>query len=80
MYVSLYNAPMTLALEVFPYLVYNIMSVTQTFHWVVVESFLCIFMIFLIAKKNRFFINPRPAEFYGEDGDKLYGYLVAILG
>lgn len=30
MYVNLYNAPMTLSLEVFPYLVYNIISVLNT--------------------------------------------------
>ena len=59
MYVSLYNAPMTLALEVFPYLVYNIMSVTQTTY---VNNYHML--------KN----------IVGEDGDKLYGYLVAILG
>lgn len=59
MYVSLYNAPMTLALEVFPYLVYNIMSVTQTTY---VNNYHML--------KN----------IVGDDGDKLYGYLVAILG
>lgn len=59
LYVSLYNAPMTLALEVFPYLVYNIISVLQTTY---VNNYHML--------KN----------IVGDDGDKLYGYLVAILG
>lgn len=58
MYVSLYNAPMTLALEVFPYLVYNILSVLQTTY---VNNYHML--------KN----------IIGDDGNKLYGYLVAIL-
>lgn len=59
MYVSLYNAPMTMALEVFPYLVYNILSVLQTTY---VNNYHML--------KN----------IVGEDGNKLYGYLVSILG
>ncbi|MCM1219756.1 MAG: hypothetical protein NC548_35185 [Lachnospiraceae bacterium] len=58
MYVSLYNAPMTLALEVFPYLVYNILSVIQTTY---VNNYHML--------KN----------IIGDDGNKLYGHLVAIL-
>ncbi len=58
MFISLYNAPMTLALEVFPYLVYNILSVLQTTY---VNNYHML--------KN----------IIGEDGGKLYGYLVAIL-
>lgn len=58
MYVTLYNAPMTLALEVFPYLVYNILSVLQTTY---VNNYHML--------KN----------IVGEDGSKLYGYLVSIL-
>lgn len=58
MYVSLYNAPMTLAMEVFPYLVYNILSVLQTTY---VNNYHML--------KN----------IIGDDGNKLYGHLVAIL-
>lgn len=58
MYVTLYNAPMTLAMEVFPYLVYNVLSVLQTTY---VNNYHML--------KN----------IIGDDGNKLYGYLVAIL-
>lgn len=59
MYVNLYNAPMTLSLEVFSYLVYNIMSVLQSTY---VNNYHML--------KN----------IVGDDGSKLYGYLVTILG
>jgi hypothetical protein len=58
MFVTLYNAPMTLALESFPYLIYNILSVNQTTY---VNNYHML--------KN----------IVGEDGNKLYGYLVTIL-
>jgi hypothetical protein len=58
MFVTLYNAPMTLALEVFPYLIYNILSVLQTTY---VNNYHML--------KN----------IVGDDGTKLYGYLVSIL-
>ena len=58
MYVTLYNATMTLALEVYPYLVYNILSVLQTTY---VNNYHML--------KN----------IVGDDGSKLYGYLVSIL-
>lgn len=59
MFITLYNAPMTLALETFPYLVYNVLSVLQTTY---VNNYHML--------KN----------IVGEEGDRLYGYLVAILG
>ena len=59
MYVTLYNAPMTLSLEVFSYLVYNILSVLQTTY---VNNYHML--------KN----------IVGEDGNKLYSYLLTILG
>jgi len=59
MYVTLYNAPMTLALEVFSYLVYNILSVLQTTY---VNNYHML--------KN----------IVGDDGNKLYSYLLTILG
>lgn len=58
MFVTLYNAPMTLALEVYPYLVYNILSVLQTTY---VNNYHML--------KN----------IVGDDGSKMYGYLVTIL-
>lgn len=58
MYISLYNAPMTLALEVYPYLVFNILSVLNTTY---VNNYHML--------KN----------IVGEDGSKLYAYLVTIL-
>ena len=59
MFVQLYNAPMILALEVFPYLVYNILSVNDTTY---VNNYHML--------KN----------IVGDDGRKLYGYLITILG
>lgn len=58
MYITLYNAPMTLALEVFSYLVYNIISVLQTTY---VNNYHML--------KN----------IVGDDGSKLYSYLLTIL-
>ena len=59
MYVNLYNAPMTLALEVFPYLIFNILSVTNSTY------------------VNNYHILK---NIVGDDGNKLYGTLVSILG
>ena len=59
MFVNLYNAPMTLGLEVFPYLVFNILSVTNSTY------------------VNNYHILK---NIVGDDGNKLYGYLVTILG
>lgn len=57
-YVNLYNAPMTLSLESFQYLVFNIISVLQTTY---VNNYHML--------KN----------IIGDDGNKLYAQLVAIL-
>jgi hypothetical protein len=59
MYVNMYNAPMTLAMETFSYFVFNVISVNQSTY---VNNYHML--------KN----------IVGDDGSKLYAYLVSILG